>query len=123
LKHEMEVPPNRIASSRPGLGVFAEVVVPEFLRLARSPLPLPPTIAWKFLASAQTSTSPSNPPGTWEFVYDDNHNFVDILELSYERLRWYFTEATAGTGEAPQLRASLKEAPPRAANVDDGNVL
>ena len=31
--------------------------------------------------------------GTWEFVYDDNHNFVDILELSAERLRWYFEEA------------------------------
>eukprot|EP00928_Gymnodinium_smaydae_P098027 TRINITY_DN9016_c0_g5_i2.p1 TRINITY_DN9016_c0_g5~~TRINITY_DN9016_c0_g5_i2.p1 ORF type:complete len:775 (-),score=87.34 TRINITY_DN9016_c0_g5_i2:183-2507(-) len=31
--------------------------------------------------------------GTWEFVYDDNYNFVDILELSWDRLKWYFSEA------------------------------
>lgn len=31
--------------------------------------------------------------GPWEFVYDDNHNFIDILELSHKQVKWYFTEA------------------------------
>lgn len=33
--------------------------------------------------------------GNWEFVYDDNFNFVDVLELSSERVVWYFTSKDA----------------------------
>lgn len=45
--------------------------------------------------------------GEWLFVYDDNHNFVDILEISWDRIKWYFTEANV-LGVYEPLSLTLK---------------